>query len=152
MMNERMLKRMWGTALVAFLVTLCVGATPARAATSGAEEEKTGVESMHEALENSSGIDPQDFMGTKTVQERIAMNRVFDDAAFRSLDEENVFDTAIESSMPSFRAESANPFQDAAQQAGQQGGGGQKANTGTTRATSAVRSCRTTGSRSSATA
>ena len=128
MMNERMLERVWGTALVALLVTLCVGATQARAATSGAEEEKTGVES---ALENSRGIDPQDFVGTKTVQERIARNRVFDDAAFRSFDEENVFETTIESSIPSFRAESANPFQDAAQQAGQQGGGGQQAQTGT---------------------
>ncbi len=90
------------------------------------ERAETAETTAIDAEISSYHINPQDFVGTGTVVKRVATNRlfVFDDAAFPSFEEDNTLEAAVNRPTPSFRAALANPFQDAAQQAGQQGGSG----------------------------
>ena len=95
-----------------------------------AEEVETAETADREAIDGERSSYHISFVGTRTVLQRVATNRVFDDTAFPTFDEDNSFEAAVNRPTPSFRAALANPFQDAGQQAGQQGGGAKKANTG----------------------
>lgn len=77
-----------------------------------------------------SRIDPKEFVGMATVFERAVANHVFDEAAFPALDEASSFEAAIETPKPELRELLANPFLEAQEQAGPEGGGA-PAETGT---------------------
>ena len=138
------MKRVWATVLIALLVS----AWGASAATSNAGLETTDSESDRETVESpASGTegDPtttneaegspstieSGHFAVRTVEERVATNRVFGDAAFDSIGEEDAFEAKESPSTSPMKAVTGNPFQDAAQQAGQAGSGGQQAQTGT---------------------
>jgi len=79
--------------------------------------------------QSASHIDPGEFVGLGVVAERVVTNRVFDEEAFPGLMETTSFE-AVETATPKLKEFLANPFLEAQEQAGAEGGG-QQAQTGT---------------------